>query len=339
MNPWVHESELASYIEMQRSAAGARTPVTPSFPQAQPQTEDLARLDEATAALHDLRARMTNAGELPTLISRLLVFLQELRRDFPLQAPDQAFERLQELRLWLFWLPPALLRLDESELGSLAMLSHFYGVALALDPLFPEIGGSYLGAMAVGPIEGIQGIMLARRAAQPHDTGVLTALSLMEIPLRTVSSYKTRQHFLSQNAQSYRAQTSPHSQYGVPVSQSTSSPENMPHTLYGQPSMDSPRSRGSQTLPHMTSSTRELDTRRSSGYFDAVSRPPGPACSDGNSYLYGYSRPPVGSSIGLAPEHHRISDHRMSGSGYEVATFQQAYGIDTGFVSPAELWT
>ena len=335
MRPWIHESDIANYIESQRSVAGARTPVTPSFPQAQPRTEDLARLDQATAALHDLRARLTNSVELSNLISRLLGFLQELRRDFPLQAPEEAFERLQELRLWLFWLPTALFRPEESDLGALAVLSHFFGVALALDPLFPEIGGSYLGSMAVTPIEEMQNVLLTRRAAHPQETGVITALSLIEVPVRTVSSYKARHHFLAQRSQSY--QPSPHSPYSAPVPQAASSPETIPHSLYAQSPMQSPAHRSSHGSPYITPGSGSSGARRASGYFDAVPKTSSHS-SEESSYLYSYSGPPLGSNVVYSSGQPRMESQRFLGSGYETSAFQ-TYGVETGFVSPTELWT
>lgn len=331
----MHESEVANYIEAQRSLAGARTPVTPSFPQTSPRTEDLARLDEATAALHDLRARLTNSTELSNLISRLLAFLQELRRDFPLQAPEEAFERLQELRLWLFWLPTALLRPDESDLGPMAVLSHFFGVALALDPLFPEIGGSYLGSMSVTPIEDMQRVLLARQAAHPQESGVLTALSLMEVPLRTVSGYKAKQHFLAQRSQSYQA--SPHSPYAAPISQSAPSPEAMSHSLYAHSPMQSPQSHPLQGSPYITPGSGSSGAPRTSGYFDTVQKGRSQSIEDSN-YQYSYSGPPLGSNVGYAPSHQSMDSHRIASGGYEAVAFHP-YGIGSGFVSPTELWT
>lgn len=335
MRPWIHESDIANYIESQRSIGGSRTPVTPNYPQSQPKTEDLARLDQATAALHDLRARLTTNAELSNLISRLLVFLQELRRDFPLQAPEEAFERLQELRQWLFWLPPALFRPEESDLGAMAVLSHFFGVALALDPLFPEIGGSYLGSMSIAPIEDMQRVMLARRAAHPHESGVITALSLMEVPLRTVSGYKAKQHFLTQRSQSYQA--SPHSPYAAPMSQSASSPEALPHSVYAQSPMHSPVHHTHQGSPYVTPGSVSSGARRASGYFEAIPRPPSQSIED-TGYLYSYSGPPLGSNVAYSPGHQRMENYKISSGGYETAAFQ-AYGTDTGFVSPTELWT
>ncbi len=334
MRPWIYESDIANYIESQRALAGARTPVTPNFPQTQPRTEDLARLDQATAALHDLRARLTNSVELSNLIARLLSFLQELRRDFPLQAPEEAFERVQELRLWLFWLPPTLFRPEESDLGAMAVLSHFFGVAVALEPLFPEIGGSYLGSMSVAPVEEMQRVMLARRAAHPQEIGIATALSLMEVPLRTVSSYKARQHFLAQRSQSYQA--SPHSPYAAPVPQSASSPDTMSQSLYAQSPMQSPGHRPSQGSPYITPASSTSGARRTSGYFDAVPKTSSQSAED--SYQYGYSGPPLGSNVGYSSAHPKMESHRTPSSGYEASAFQ-AYGFETGFVSPTELWT
>lgn len=333
MRPWIHESEIANYIESQRTVAGARTPVTPSFPQTQPRTEDLARLDQATAALHDLRARLANSSELSDLISRLLLFLQDLRRDFPLQAPEEAFERLQELRQWLFWLPPTLFRPGESDVGAMAVLSHFFGVALALDPLFPEIGGSYLGSMSVTPIEDMHRVLLARRAAHPQETGVITALSLMDVPLRTVSSYKAKQHFLAQRSQSYQA--SPHSPYPASVSQTASSPEAMSHSIYAHSPMQSPGHHPTQGSPYVTSGSASSGARRSSGYFDVVPRAPSQPYED--NYLYNYSGAPLVSSAGCSSGDQRMESQRTSSSGYETSSFQ-SYGIETGFVSPTELW-
>ena len=331
MKPWAHESKIADYVESQRST-GVRTPGTPSLPPAQPHSDDLARLDQATTALRDLRLRLANISELSNTISALLGFLQDLRRDFPLQAPGEGFERLQELRLWLFWLPPRLLQPGESELGGLAVLAHFFGVALALDPLFPEIGGSYLGSMSVSPIEEIHRVLLAKSAAHPLDTGVMTALSLMEVPCRTMSNYKAKRDFLIPRAQSYQA--SPHSPYSTPAAPSVASSGSMPLSVYTQSPIQSPANAVSQGSPYVTSSIPSSGLRRTSGYFDNAPRI-SPQVSD---YPYSYSGTPLGSTSEFPSPHMKLEGHRLSSGGYEPPVFQ-GYGIDSGFVSPTELWT
>ncbi|KMQ46430.1 Zn(2)-C6 fungal-type DNA-binding domain [Trichophyton rubrum] len=125
-------------------------------------------------------------------ITDLLAFTQRLRDELPVQSPEKAFERLQPLRIWLFWLPSAMLRGGETDLGALSVLSQFFGVALALEPLFPEFGGSYLGSMAVNPIEEIRRILYHRRAANPFAPEIQLALSLMDLPAETVAEYRSR---------------------------------------------------------------------------------------------------------------------------------------------------
>ncbi|KAI9874033.1 MAG: hypothetical protein M1823_007777, partial [Watsoniomyces obsoletus] len=147
MRPWAHESELARYLDVQRSVARARTPSTPTFPKASSSIprEDLHRLDEITTALHSLQLRLSNNEDLADYTGRILEFVNQLRQEFPVSAPENAFSRLQPLRDLIFWLPPAVLHAGESDLAALTLLSHLYATALALEPIFPEIGGAYLG--------------------------------------------------------------------------------------------------------------------------------------------------------------------------------------------------
>ncbi|OAX78570.1 hypothetical protein ACJ72_07121 [Emergomyces africanus] len=195
MQPWwKEESELARFMDSQRAFRSARTPVTPSYPGAmgQFQDEDLMRLDRVLGSLLNIHQRLSHNQEHYQRVTDLLHFVQQLRDDMPVQSPDRAFERLQPLRTWLFWLPPALLRGGETDLGALAVLSQFFGVALALEPIFPEIGGSYLGTMAVLPIEDIRRILHSRKSSQPFAPEIQLALSLMELPCEIVAEYRSR---------------------------------------------------------------------------------------------------------------------------------------------------
>ncbi|ODH24713.1 hypothetical protein ACO22_05269 [Paracoccidioides brasiliensis] len=195
MQPWwKEESELARFMDNQRAFRSARTPATPTYPGAldQFQNEDLLRLDRILGTLLNIHQRLSHNQEHYERVTDLLHFVQRLRDDMPVQSPDTAFERLQPLRTWLFWLPPTMLRGGESDLGALAVLSQFFGVALALEPIFPEIGGSYLGTMSVLPIEDIRRILHARKASQPFAPEIQLALSLMELPCEIVAEYRGR---------------------------------------------------------------------------------------------------------------------------------------------------
>ena len=335
MRPWTHESKLASFLEAQRSIGRARTPVTPTFPasQIQPRGEDLARLERATSSLHELRIRLAHNGELVDRISQLLAFLQQLRQDFPLQAPEEAFERLQELRAWLFWLPAAMLRPHESDLGAMAVLAHFFAIALALEPLFPEIGGAYLGTMAVPPMEEIRHILLARRASHPQESGVQVALNLMEIPSQIVSEYRARQQYMAQQSESYRG--SPRSPYVVPNVQLASSPENPTAGLF----TNSPLQRsGNLTVPGSPYFDSAIHNRRVSQYGDRspVMRAQRPHVMSERSVSYPSRL--SGHHADYAPES-REDDGMTFGMDYHETSAFHTYGAGTGFVAPAQLWT
>lgn len=218
MQPWwKEESELARFMDSQRAFRSARTPLTSSYPGSigQFQDEDLMRLDRVLSSLLNIQQRLSHNQEHHQRVTDLLHFVQQLRNDMPVQSPDRAFERLQPLRTWLFWLPPAMLRGGETDLGALSVLSQFFGVALALEPIFPEIGGSYLGTMAFLPIEDIRRILQTRKASQPFAPEIQLALSLMELPCDIVAEYRSRLHFSPRN--SFDAYSpGPHSPYPGP---------------------------------------------------------------------------------------------------------------------------
>jgi hypothetical protein len=148
-------------------------------------------------------------------ITDLSRFVQQLRADFPLQAPEKAFERLQPLRTWLFWLPTDMLRGGESDLSALAVLAQFFGIALVLEPLFPEIEGAYLGGMAVTPIEDIERILLSRKARHPFVPEVQSAVALMDFPRSAVAEY-LKSRFQWSQVQSMNHHFSPTLYHGLP---------------------------------------------------------------------------------------------------------------------------
>ncbi|EER26884.1 Fungal Zn binuclear cluster domain containing protein [Coccidioides posadasii C735 delta SOWgp] len=191
---WKDESELARFMDSQRAFRSARSPLTPTYPggMAQFHNDDIMRFDRILASLQNIHQRVSHNQEHYRRITDLLSFAHRLREDLPVQSPEKAFERLQPLRTWLFWLPPTMLRGGDTDLGALAVLSQFFGLALALEPIFPEFGGSYLGSMSVTPIEDIRKILYHRRATNPFAPEVPLALSLMELPGEIVAEYRSR---------------------------------------------------------------------------------------------------------------------------------------------------
>lgn len=331
MQPWwKKESELANYLEGQRTLRSARTPVTPNFPGAMSEirSEDIVRIDQAYAALETIQQRVSHIEEHFTRVTELLSFLQQLREDLPLQAPEEAFERLQRLRAWLFWLPPTMLRSGESDLGALAILSQFFGIALALEPLFPEIGGAYLGTMAVPPIEEIQRMLLTRKASQPYDTGVEMALNLIQQPCEIVLEYKNRLQWSASNVDSYHS--APHSPYALPNLQLASPPDPAGFSTYGTSPIRSPANLAVPGSPYHLPGSSGLGSRRQSHHQYLEPSPMlSPELTDERT-LANFGT--LGDSPAYSPAY--VTGSETSGMGYHESIFSYNGGLVA-----SELWT
>lgn len=206
MRPWMHQSELARFLDSQRALARTRTPATPSLsglPPQPPAVEELNRLNDAITGLHNLKLQLASFPELVAYVEEVMEYAQDIQQDFPLQGPSQAFDRLLSLRSMIFWLPTSVLS-PESDLGALTMLSHFFALALVLEPLFPEVGGAYLGNISLDPLEKICQMVQNRSAAMPHDTTLRTALAMMDSPMQIAHAYRTSHRSLGSATSPFR---------------------------------------------------------------------------------------------------------------------------------------
>ncbi|KIV93653.1 hypothetical protein, variant [Exophiala mesophila] len=353
MRPWIHESELARYLDHQRSVARARTPATPTMPHAQLPVphEDLRRLEQISTALHNLQIRLSHKEELADHAAQLIEYIQELQRDLHPQPPEQTFPRLQPLRDLIFWLPPLILQGGDSDLPALTLLSHLYASALAIEPLFPEIGGAYLGSMSVQPLERIHDVLRTRRATQPQDASIQVALSLMDVPMQIMTAYRLRHRHNSQS--SHNNMDYHHSPHG--------SPYVGPHIPVGSPATDiSSQSIYSNSPLHAPSSlplpigsyfsggSSGGDVRRESSMssIGSLSRTHSLGERGMSSNSSGHAMSMVyGSPTHQQPPQPR-SSHEMQAS--RVDYFGQVqppynpYGsmnMNTRFVTPSQLWT
>lgn len=192
MRPWIHKSELASFLDSQRRLARVRAPQTPSVSGLPPQPttpEDIGRMQQLHTALQTLRLRLINHPSLVQYVDELMDYMQQVQQEYPYPNPEQAFDKLLYLRSAIFWLPTTLLKPHESDLGALAVLSHYLALGLVLEPLMPEVAGVYLGNISLSPVEKMHEMLVLRRSNMPHDTSVDVALSLLETPHQIAASY------------------------------------------------------------------------------------------------------------------------------------------------------
>ena len=343
MRPWAHESELAGYLETQRSIARARTPSTPTFPDTASSipNEDLRRLDEMATALYNLQLRLANNEELADYTGRILDYVNQLRQDFPIPTPENAFIRLQPLRDLIFWLPPAVLHVGESDLAALTLLSHLYATALTLEPIFADIGGAYLGTMCLLPTDRIHEILKTRRNSQPQDSSCQVALALVEIPMQIAGTYKQQQQQQQQrsvgNMEGCRAspQASPYigSHVQLATSQDTS------RTLYSNSPARTPQGLAAGGGAYFPASTAAMPISRDSPVFRPqalVERSMSAGSQLSSMQMYGgqqhYVQP--------QPRSSHETGARMDYFGQTQAPYQYYGGMhaQTRFVAPSQLW-
>jgi hypothetical protein len=269
-----------------------------------------------------------------------------LQRDLSTQAPEQAFTRLQPLRDLIFWLPPLILRAGEPDLAPLTLLSHLYASALAVEPLFPDIGGAYLGGMSVLPLERVHDMLRTRRTTQPQDTSIQVALSLIDVPVQIMTSYRLRQRHNSQSSQSienyrYSPHGSPYTGPPMPIAASSDAAST---PMYSSPPLHAP---GSLPLPgsaYFQAALGPGDSRRESSMSSISSLARTHSMSDrslasGSPHAMGMV---YGSPAPQAPRSsHELPGSRMDYFGQIQAPYN-AYGsmnMNTRFVAPSQLWT
>jgi len=209
MHPyWKQESELAQLVEKHRALSAADYSLT--------NEEDYAQLDRTVCALHAAQKGVFHNPEHSQRLGELIEFVQQFRQEYPNETSEQSFERIQVLRRWLFWLPASMLQGRDSEFSALAILSQFFAVGVALDRFYPEMGGSHLGALSIGPIEEMYRILAANNAADPFNHEIRQAMTLMDLPRRIVARYRSRLGWSPRSSVEHYSPGPPSPYHGLP---------------------------------------------------------------------------------------------------------------------------
>ena len=191
MQSWKQESMFADYIAsqglMSHQVSGhmSGTPVTPETRQ-----QHLAILQNMHVSLQRLQPYLVGQEEMASWIRQLQNYIQRLQRSSPAQTAEQQFSYLYVLRKWLFWVPITLLSSQRRDFSVLLVLAYFYTIALALEPLFPDVGASFCANLGLSPLEEILRITSALQANQSFAQNTQTAAMMMGVPGDTASKYR-----------------------------------------------------------------------------------------------------------------------------------------------------
>lgn len=187
MHAWKHESEFASLME--EKEIFTRSPPTPLIADAE---RDRYAANHALTSLQPMVQYLSGKEEELKKLGELINFVQQLCNRVPVDNAEEQFEILHPLRTWLFFLPIDFLRrggVRRQDPRTMVLLAHYYGVALAVEPLFPAVGAAYFGTMSVGPIEKIHTTLAGMASQRPE---AQRALDMMGFPLQMVSRFRER---------------------------------------------------------------------------------------------------------------------------------------------------
>ncbi|KAK8158007.1 hypothetical protein BKA80DRAFT_291393 [Phyllosticta citrichinensis] len=200
MQSWRHESAFSDYITEQAS----NPPQTlsnnaPSFISADARRGHLATLQLVHSNIERLQPYLVNYEQESKWLDQLKGYIERLRVSNPPQTPEDQFQQLYALRKWLFWVPISLLSARSGDVNVLLVLSFFYAVAVAIEPVFSDIGAWFCADNALIPLEEIVRYIDALQAGHGYAHNLPTVAFLMDFPRETASNYRARREWNRQH--------------------------------------------------------------------------------------------------------------------------------------------
>lgn len=187
-------------------------------------------------------------------VEQLLSYLQQLQATPPAQTPDEQFTQSYLLRKWLFWVPVSLLQRQSGKGPAMLTLAHFYAASLTLEPLFPDLGPSFVSALALPALDNIVNVTTAMRSEQGLDRTSSEIASLMQFPQQAAYRYRAQ---LLQSATGVSMQPTPVAAYSFNpelinyASTGNLSPAFAPSTPHYAPSASASASASSSSTPFL----------------------------------------------------------------------------------------
>jgi hypothetical protein len=200
MHPWRHESIFADYIAEHSLIPSKNLMNTASSPITQEaRSEHLRIISDIHASLQRLQPYLNRQDQEYKWVDQLRTYMERLRASNSAQTITEQFSQLYALRKWLFWVPISLLAAKRGDVTVLVVLGHFYATALALEPLFRDIGSVFCANLALQPLEEIIHVVQGYQDAR-YDQRTQSISYLIQFPADMVSSYKTRRDWIRQQA-------------------------------------------------------------------------------------------------------------------------------------------
>jgi len=189
MQSWKHESLFADLVNDEEFFADLSTMPTSITVDT---TERTAILQSTMQSLQRLQLSLIGDETEAYWIGQLIAYLQRLHASVPAQTADEQFSHLYLLRKWIFWVPIQLLQGKGGQGPALLTLAHFYATALAIEPLFPDLGSNFCAKVAWAPLEAIITVTNAMQSEHAMDQASTEIASLMQFPQRMALSFQAK---------------------------------------------------------------------------------------------------------------------------------------------------
>lgn len=188
MQTWKHESIFAEYINEEDLFVGVYPSRRPSLDSADRNTI----LSNTIQASQRLQRFLVGHETESYWMGQLLQYLQRLHMSNPAQTPDEQYSHLYLLRKWLFWVPTLLLERPAGQGPSMLVLSYFYATALAVEPLYPDLGSAFCARIALAPLEQIINVTDGMQSQRAMDQNSVEIAALMQFPQQMALSLRHR---------------------------------------------------------------------------------------------------------------------------------------------------
>lgn len=360
MQMWKGESSLGDVMLEQERSIPMNFPgfIQPQF-SAEPSQDRAVCLAQIYAHIDNLSTWLCLREEEATWVEQLKDYVQQLQGVRSANTPEEQFNHLYQFRKWLFTIPAVLLKSELRDYQSLIVVAYYYGAALQLEQLYPNVAASFCSTMVVKPLEEI--IKSCATLQQPHmlqNQKIDVLLKLLAYPTGILTEYNTRKGL--NNSMSNPAMRIPISRMATPSFERVSA--DLARTFddfYRFPSQhDSPAfpvALGRQ-MSQVSSLGLGTPYQEATGFSwedsgtGSISTASGTSFSGVGTYGGSYAHHPRQASSytlfsqdsGFGPEDYYGLDGRTASVDFKTMTgtpFDKSQALDfSGFVTPNPLW-
>lgn len=312
MDGWRHESLFAGFIAPFLSDTSQEPRSHPSHQERQ------SILSAVLSSLNRLRPFLIGHESESYWVDQIFSYVEILLTSLPAQTVVEQFDQLYKLRKWVLFVPSLLLELPVASAPATLVLAHLYATALALEPLFPDLGPSFCAAACLEPLEKIIQMTDSMQMNQNFGQHAIEIGNLMQFPQQAAASFRWIQ--TQQRNEYLQMHDSSHS--GSYTGSVHFDPESMSYTTFANLSPG--------FVPtQLTSRLRAVSSDSHSSYLDAP--PPSSQPYESATNEWG-----TGPSPGFPAQPYVVSNEQQE---YDWDLDAQYGGFRGGFVNPPSIWT